>query len=70
VEWAKSILLKIQNSIAVAYAGLGEEDQAFQWLERSLQDRAWDITYLKVDALLDSLRSDPRFNELVRRVGL
>ena len=57
-------------AFALAYAGLGEEDQAFQWLERSLQDRAWDITYLKVDPLLDSLRSDPRFNDLVKRVGL
>jgi len=55
---------------AVAYGGLGNKDQAFQWLERSLQDRAWDITYLKVDPLMDNLHSDPRFAELVRRVGL
>jgi serine/threonine-protein kinase len=54
----------------VAYAGLGEKDQAFQWLERSLQDRAWDITYLKVDPLMDNLRADPRFADLVKRVGL
>jgi serine/threonine-protein kinase len=55
---------------AFAYAALGDKDQAFQWLERSLQDRAWEITYLKVDPALDSLRSDPRFNDLVKRVGL
>ena len=55
---------------ALAYAGLGEKDQAFQWLERSLQDRAWDITYLKVDPLMDNLRADPRFADLVKRVGL
>ena len=54
----------------VAYAGLGEKDQAFQWLERSLQDRAWDITYLKVDPLMDNLRADPRFADLVKRIGL
>ena len=53
----------------VAYIGLGDKDQAFQWLERSLQDRAWEITFLKVDPSMDSLRMDPRFNELVRRVG-
>ena len=41
-----------------------------QWLERNLQDRAWDITYLKVDPLMDSLRADPRFADLVKRVGL
>jgi tetratricopeptide (TPR) repeat protein len=53
-----------------AYAALGDKDQAFQWLERSLQDRAWDITFLKVDPSMDSLRSDPRFSDLVKRVGL
>ena len=55
---------------AFAYAALGDKDQAFQWLERSLQDGGWEITFLKVDPAMDSLRSDPRFNELVRRVGL
>jgi len=53
-----------------AYAALGDRDQAFKWLERSLQDRGWEITYIRVDPGIDSLRSDPRFNDLVRRVGL
>jgi serine/threonine-protein kinase len=57
-------------AFATAYAGLGEKDQAFQWLERSNADRAWEILYVKVDPLLDNLRSDPRFPELVKRVGL
>jgi len=56
-------------SFGVAYTGLGDKDQAFQWLERSLQDRAWEITYLKVDTSMDSLRSDPRFDDLVKRLG-
>ena len=55
---------------AFPYAALGDKDQAFKWLERSLQDRSWEITYLKVDPAMDSLRSDPRFNDLVKRVGL
>jgi serine/threonine protein kinase/Flp pilus assembly protein TadD len=54
----------------VAYAALGDKEQAFQWLERSFQDRAWEITYLKVDPAIDPLRSDPRFNDLMKRVGL
>jgi serine/threonine-protein kinase len=54
----------------LAYAGLGDKDQAFQWLEQSLQDRAWEITYLRVDPNMDSLRSDPRFNDLLKRIGL
>jgi serine/threonine-protein kinase len=57
-------------AFATAYAGLGEKDQAFQWLERSNADRAWEILYVKVDPLLDNLRSDPRFPELVKRIGL
>ena len=57
-------------SFAIVYAGLGEKDQAFQWLERSYQDRAFEMTSLKVDPLVDNLRSDPRFADLVRRVGL
>jgi serine/threonine-protein kinase len=56
--------------LGIAYAALGEKDQALQWLERSFQDGGWEITFLKVDPALDSLRSDPRFNELVKRVGL
>jgi len=57
-------------SFATAYAGLGDKDQAFQWLERSNADRAYEILYVKVDPLLDTLRSDPRFPDLVKRVGL
>ena len=55
---------------AINYAALGDKDQAFHWLERSLQDGGWEITFLKVDQQMDSLRSDPRFDDLVRRVGL
>ena len=57
-------------SFSVLYGGLGEKDQAFQWLEKAYQDRADDLRQLKVDPLLDNLRSDPRFTDLVRRVGL
>ena len=57
-------------NFAVAYAALGDRDHAFQWLERSLQDRAWEVTYLKVDPLMDNLRADPRFGDLVKRVGV
>jgi eukaryotic-like serine/threonine-protein kinase len=53
-----------------AYAALDDKDQAFKWLERSLQDRGWEITYIKVDPGIDSLRSDPRFDDLVKRLGL
>ena len=54
---------------AVIYAGLGQKDQAFEWLEKAYTERDEGLLYLKVDAVLDSLRSDPRFAHLVRRVG-
>lgn len=58
-------------NLAVIYAGLGDKDQAFAWLDRAYADRSSFLTFfLKTDAHLDSLRSDPRFAELVRRVGL
>jgi hypothetical protein len=58
-------------NVAVIYAGLGEKDQAFAWLDRAYKDRSYYLAvYLTTDARLDSLRSDPRFGELQRRVGL
>ena len=56
--------------IATIYAGLGDKDRAFHFLERAYQERSPDIPYfLKADLRLDALRSDPRFQDLVRRVG-
>ena len=58
-------------SSAVIYAGLGEKDQAFAWLERAYQERSYFMAvYLTTDARLDSLHADSRFVELRRRVGL
>ncbi|SRR6266404_1499385 len=56
--------------VALIHAGLGDNDQAFEWLERGYQKRdAW-LIWLKVDPALDRLRSDQRFPDLLRRVGL
>ena len=56
--------------IALVYAGLKENDNAFEWLEKAFQVRDKGLTYLKIDPCLDPLRSDPRFTELIKRVGL
>ena len=56
--------------IAVLYADLGDKDQAFRWLNIAYQERDWWMEQLKTDFLLDPIRSDPRFAELVRKVGL
>jgi TolB-like protein/Tfp pilus assembly protein PilF len=56
--------------IALVYAGLGDKDDAFAWLEESYKARDKGLTYLKLDPCADPLRSDPRFENLLRRVGL
>jgi len=56
--------------IALIYAGLGEKDLAFEWLDKAYQVRDKGLTYLKIDPCVDPLRSDPRFEDLLRRVGL
>jgi eukaryotic-like serine/threonine-protein kinase len=56
--------------IAQLYAELGDKDQAFLWLNTALQEHDWWLIGLKTDFALDSIRSDPRFAELVRKVGL
>jgi len=56
---------------AVIYAGLGEKDQAFAWLNRAFADRSYYLAeYFTTDARLDVLSSDPRFAELRRKIGL
>jgi TolB-like protein/tRNA A-37 threonylcarbamoyl transferase component Bud32/lipoprotein NlpI len=56
--------------IVIIYAALGEKDQAFEWLEKAFEGRSSLLVYLKVDPTFDSLRSDQRFQDLRRRVGL
>ena len=56
--------------IVWAYAGLGDNDQAFAWLERADEERRTRMQWLNVDPLLAPLRSDPRFDHLRGRVGL
>jgi TolB-like protein/DNA-binding winged helix-turn-helix (wHTH) protein/Flp pilus assembly protein TadD len=53
-----------------AYLGLGDNGEAFAWFERAYQEQSNILIYLKVFPPYDSLRGDPRFQDLVRRVGL
>jgi len=56
--------------IALVYAGLEDKDQAFTWLEKAYEERFNRLAYLKVEALWDPLRSDPRFADLIRRIDI
>jgi tetratricopeptide (TPR) repeat protein len=57
-------------SWGLIYTGLGNKDQAFAWLKRACDERDDWLVTLKVDPRFDSLRSDPRFQNLLRCVGL
>jgi TolB-like protein/Tfp pilus assembly protein PilF len=56
--------------LALVYVGLGEIDRAFEWLDRALEQRVWYLAYLKVDPAFAPLRSDPRYGELLTKIGL
>jgi hypothetical protein len=56
--------------IALVYAGLGDKDRAFHWLDAAYQAHDVGLVYLKVDPCLNPLRSDPRFAVLLQREGL
>lgn len=57
-------------ALANVYIGLGNKDQTLFWLEKGYQDHSNYMVWLKVFPLLDPFRSDPRFNDLLRRIGL
>jgi serine/threonine-protein kinase len=56
--------------VSLIYIELGEKDPAFEWLDKAYAERSDLLVYLKVDPRVDSLRSDVRFTDLVKRVGL
>jgi serine/threonine-protein kinase len=57
-------------AIATLYAALGEKDRAFEQLEKVYDQRSYYVVFLNPDTALDSLRVDPRFTDLLRRIGL
>jgi len=59
----------LSYGFALIHTGLGENDEALEWLERAYQDRDGWMPYLQVEPRLDPLRSDPRFQDLLRRMN-
>jgi len=57
-------------TIALVYAGLGDQERTLEWLERAYQKRDNAMIHLKVDPEWDSLRADARFTDLLKRMGL
>ena len=77
---ARTVLLRLENqarqqyvdpeAFALVYAGLENKDKAFEWLNKAIDDREGWVTFINVEPMLDSLRLDPRFEDLLRRLGL
>lgn len=77
--WKKKLEIDLENfkkgqgtyyNIAINYSKLRDNDMAFAWLDKSIAVRESQAEQLKVDPRMDPLRSDPRFNEYVRKVNL
>jgi hypothetical protein len=66
-HWEKSNMGSY--GLALVYAGLGEKDQAFEWLGKAFGEGDMGMLFLKIDPPLDPLRSDPRFQDLLRRMN-
>jgi eukaryotic-like serine/threonine-protein kinase len=58
------------RDLAIVYAGLDDTDKAFSWLDKAFADRSVILGFMKLEPLLSPLHSDPRWNDLERRVGV
>jgi eukaryotic-like serine/threonine-protein kinase len=58
------------RDLAVVYAGLGDKDKAFSWIEKSFSDKSNFLAILRLEPSFESLENDPRWNDLLRRVGV
>lgn len=58
------------KAFAITHMRLGDKDQAFEWLNKTFDENPYRIAFLKVDPRYDSLRSDARFTDLLRRMKL
>lgn len=56
--------------IAAIHLSLGDKKKTFEFLEKAFNERSFHITYLKIRPEFDSIRNDPRFGDLIRRIGL
>jgi eukaryotic-like serine/threonine-protein kinase len=77
--WQKRLDIALEQSkesyfpayfIAEFYANLDEKDKVFEWLERAYEERAGFLVHLKSEPAFDNIRDDPRFADLLKRIGL
>ncbi|PYS67520.1 MAG: hypothetical protein DMF73_19160 [Acidobacteria bacterium] len=61
---------KAPLGVAMVYAGLEDKNQTFTWLQKAFDQREADLALVQVDPIFDSLRADPRYLDLLRRMKL
>ena len=59
-----------ESWIAELFFLLGEEEKGFEWLDKAYEERDFHLIFLRVDPAFDSVRSDPRFIALLKKIGL
>jgi adenylate cyclase len=69
-HWNRHSHLDSTPVMAYAYVGMNKQDEALAWLQKAYEEHSNALAALKVDPAFDPLRSEPRFQELLRRVGL
>jgi hypothetical protein len=60
----------LAGAACIYYAELGDREQAFYWLDRAYEQRGVGLVFAKVAPVYDNLRSDPRFQAFLQRIGL
>jgi serine/threonine-protein kinase len=70
LKLSKQELIPYACSMAFLYIGLRDNDQAFHWLEIAYEQHDYDLNFIKVDPNFDPIRYDPRFIELLKKMGL
>ena len=63
-------LIQLAGDMALFYMALNDNDQAFYWLEKAYEQHDYSLNWAKVDPAFDPMRSDPRFIELLKKIGL
>ena len=64
------MISKAPLGMAMIYAGLEDKDQAFTWLQKAVKQREADLALIQVEPMFDSLRADPRYDDLLQRMKL
>lgn len=68
--FAPCTLTKTPLLVARVYVGLEDTNRAFEWMEKAIEARSWELPMAKVSPVFDNSRSDPRFPALLNRIGL